>query len=331
MLNMVSLFSGIGAFERALDNIRIEYNLLNYCEIEKEQSRAYSIIHNISEEKNLWDVTQACPGYSCEVDLLTYGFPCQPFSNIGKRLGFNDSKKGNLFYESLRIINKIKPKYLIAENVLGLVTIEGGHTLKTIIKELKNVGYTSYYRVLNSCDYGVPHDRNRLFIVSIRDDLNINEFIWPDTIGCNIYVEDILYKGKPYREMKKSLRPYNNKKYFKVNYYSERGVKKLFDGTKEGFFGSSYRSSRIYSIKGVCPTLTTKNDLNFYELGGPLNPYELFKLQGFNYSDVENLENHVSCSKLCEMAGNSITVDVVEYIYRSLFLGSYKPKQKRLF
>ena len=91
MLNVLSLFSGIGAFEKALDNLKIPYNLLAYCEIDKYASKAYSIIHNVPEEKNLEDVTKVdILDIEDPVDLITYGFPCQDISNAGKQKGFTD-------------------------------------------------------------------------------------------------------------------------------------------------------------------------------------------------------------------------------------------------
>ena len=122
MLKYISLFSGIGAFEKALFNIGVPYELINYCEIDKYASKAYSLIHHIPESKNLWDITKvnetALPS---DVDLITYGFPCQDISIAGKKQGFvsEDGKKtrSGLFFDALRIIEHCKPKVAIAENV----------------------------------------------------------------------------------------------------------------------------------------------------------------------------------------------------------------------
>ena len=120
MLNVLSLFSGIGAFEKALDNLGIPYYLLGYCEIDKHASKSYSLIHNVSENLNLKDVTQIDELDILDpVDLITYGFPCQDISNAGKQKGFVDENgertRSGLFFEALRIIDDYRPKFAIAE------------------------------------------------------------------------------------------------------------------------------------------------------------------------------------------------------------------------
>ena len=122
MLNVLSLFSGIGAFEKALTNLGIPHNVLAYCEIDKYASKSYSIIHNIPESKNLHDVTKVdILDVEDRVDLITYGFPCQDISAAGKQKGFTDEDgdltRSGLFFEALRIIDDYRPKFAIAENV----------------------------------------------------------------------------------------------------------------------------------------------------------------------------------------------------------------------
>ena len=102
-LKMLSLFSGIGAFEEALKNIGINFKLINYCEFDSQISKAYSLIHNVSEDLNLGDINKVDETKLEDFDLMTYGFPCQSFSAQGKRLGFEDETRGNLFFESMRI------------------------------------------------------------------------------------------------------------------------------------------------------------------------------------------------------------------------------------
>lgn len=123
MVKLLSLFSGIGAFEKALTNLEIPFELIAYCEFDKYASKAYSVIHNVPETMNLGDITKVDEKTLSTgvVDILTYGFPCQPFSVAGKQEGFDDSKgRGNLFFDALRIIQHCKPKIAIAENVKNL-------------------------------------------------------------------------------------------------------------------------------------------------------------------------------------------------------------------
>lgn len=196
MLNVLSLFSGIGAFEKALDNLGIEYNLLAYCEIDKFASKSYSLIHNVSEEKNLKDVTKVdFLDIEDRVDLVCYGFPCQDLSNAGKGRGFVDADgnrtRSGLFFEALRIIDEFKPKFAIAENVKALTSKKFSNEFKTVLDSLEEVGYNNYYQVLNAKDYGIPQNRERVFIISIRKDID-KGFTFPDPIPLGLRLKDML-------------------------------------------------------------------------------------------------------------------------------------------
>lgn len=319
-IKLLSLFSGIGAFEEALKNIGIEYELVNYCEFDKKIAKAYSLIHNIDERLNLGDITKVDETKLEDFDLMTYGFPCQSFSVAGKRLGFKDETRGNLFFESMRIAKHKKPKYMIAENVKGLVNHDKGETFKTILKTLDEIGYNNYYKVLRSCDFGVPHARERVFIISIRKDIDDYNFLMPIGELTNKTLKDII-ENKERKEMKKNLQIYNNEIYFTKKYTSDMGVKKLFDGVAEGYFSSGFTLNRIFSINGTSPTLTTKNDAVYSEINGHLTGRERFKLQGFNPDYVDKLlKNGINKGLIDKMSGNSITVNVLEEIFKNLFL-----------
>lgn len=196
MLNVLSLFSGIGAFEKALENLGIPHNVVAYCEIDKYASKAYSIIHNIPEEKNLRDVTKVdILDIDERVDLITYGFPCQDISNAGKQKGFTDENgertRSGLFFEALRIIDDYKPKFAIAENVKALVSKKFTEEFKTVLESLEEVGYNNYYTVLNAKDFGIPQNRERVFIISIRKDID-KGFTFPEAIPLELRLKDML-------------------------------------------------------------------------------------------------------------------------------------------
>ena len=198
MLRVLSLFSGIGAFEKALKNIGKDFELVNYCEIDKYASKAYSMIHNVSEDLNLHDVTKIDTSKLHDIDLITYGFPCQDISIAGKQKGFTDNKgnrtRSGLFFEALRIIEDTKPKYAIAENVKALTSKKFKNEFETVLNSLNNAGYTNYYAVLNAKDYGIPQNRERVFIVSIRNDLNCGLFQFPIKRKLNVRLKDYLEK-----------------------------------------------------------------------------------------------------------------------------------------
>ena len=196
MIKLLSLFSGIGAFETALRRGGHDYQLIGYCEIDKYAANAYSQIHGVSENYNLVDVTKVNTVLMDDVDLITYGFPCQDISAAGKQRGFED-KDGNrtrsgLFFEALRIIEETRPLYAIAENVKALTSKKFEKEFKTVLDSLDGAGYNNYWAVLNAKDYGIPQNRERVFIVSIRKDIDKGGFKFPEKMPLNIRVKDIL-------------------------------------------------------------------------------------------------------------------------------------------
>lgn len=196
-MKLLSLFSGIGAFEKALDNLGIPYELVGYCEIDKWASKSYAAIHNVTEDMNLGDITKvdekALPK---GIDLVTYGFPCQDISLAGKQKGlFNEDgtqTRSGLFFEALRIIEETKPRIAIAENVKNLVGKKFKEQFKIVLDSLEAAGYNNYWKVLNAKDYGVPQNRERVFIVSIRKDIDTGRFEFPKGFPLELRLKDVL-------------------------------------------------------------------------------------------------------------------------------------------
>ena len=199
MLKYLSLFSGIGAFESALTNLGVNYEVVNYCEIDKYASKSYSAIHGVPETKNLWDITKVnvfnLPKPN-EIDLVTYGFPCQDISLAGKQKGlFNDDgslTRSGLFFEALKVIEYCKPKVAIAENVKNLTSKKFAKQFETVLKSLEDAGYNNYWKVLNAKDYGIPQNRERVFIVSIRKDVDTEVFEFPKPYSLEKRLKDFL-------------------------------------------------------------------------------------------------------------------------------------------
>lgn len=195
-MKILSLFS-VGAFEKALDYLNINYELVNYCEIDKYASKAYSLIHNVSENMNLGDITKVDTSkLPKDIDLITYGFPCQDISLAGKQQGMfnNDGSKtrSGLFFEALRIIEDTKPKIAIAENVKNLVSKKFNAQFQAILQSLEETGYNNYWKVLNAKDYGIPQNRERVFIVSIRKDIDPGSFEFPKPFELKLRLKDML-------------------------------------------------------------------------------------------------------------------------------------------
>lgn len=251
MLNVLSLFSGIGAFEKALKNLNIPYNLLAYCEIDKHASKSYSIIHDVPESMNLHDVTKVdMLDIEDRVDLITYGFPCQDISNAGKQKGFTDENgertRSGLFFEALRIIEDYRPKFAIAENVKALTSKKFTEEFKTVLESLEDAGYNNYWQVLNAKDYGIPQNRERVFIISIRKDID-NGFTFPEPIPLELRLKDIL------EETVDEKFYLSDKMLEKITYEdktSQTGIIQKADLHKGG------QKSGVLSTEGICTSLT---------------------------------------------------------------------------
>ena len=191
-LKVLSLFSGIGAPEKALERLNIDYELINYCEIDKYASKSYSIIHNVSEDLNLGDITKIDIDKLRDFDLLTHGSPCQSFSMLGKGEGGDEGSntKSSLMWNTVEIIKHKKPKYVIWENVKGVLAKKHKHNFDKYIDSLNKLGYTSHYKILNAKDFGIPQNRDRIFVISILGEND--EFNFPTGIKLKKKLKDFL-------------------------------------------------------------------------------------------------------------------------------------------
>lgn len=197
MLKVLSLFSGIGAFEKALVNLKVPFELVAFCEFDKYATSSYCTIHGVDESKNLGDITKVDETkLPKDIDILTYGFPCQDISLAGKQKGlFNEDgtqTRSGLFFEALRIIEATKPKIAIAENVKNLTSKKFAEQFKIVLESLQQAGYNNYWQVLNAKDYGVPQNRERVFIVSIRKDIDHGLFQFPKSFPLKKRLKDVL-------------------------------------------------------------------------------------------------------------------------------------------
>ena len=401
-LKFFSMFSGIGAPEKALENLGIDYELVGYSEIDKYASKSYSAIHGVPESKNLGDITKVNEKeLPKDIDLCVYGFPCQDISNAGKMKGlFNEDgtqTRSGLFFEALRIIEETQPKIAIAENVKNLTCKRFEKQFKIVLDSLEEAGYHNYWKVLNAKDFGIPQNRERVFIVSIRKDIDTG-FQFPEGFPLEKRLKDILedeVDEKYYLSEKqvnfithpKRLNKYTNvdPDYAMCNttrypdawngtYVSEPVVKQIgnccptktrdnpnqgrvydTDGlspslncmgggnrqpfvmvkeaTKKGYAeategdsvnleqpNSKTRRGRVG--KGVAQTLTTScnqavvdEDVRLRKL----TPKECFRLMGFDDESFHRAEAVNSNSQLYKQAGNSIVVNVLEYIFKALY------------
>jgi DNA (cytosine-5)-methyltransferase 1 len=288
----IDLFAGIGGFHQAAD--ALGGNCLFASEIDAEAKRAYTENYRVSPHG---DITQIEASEIPDHDVLLAGFPCQPFSIIGNRLGFDDIR-GTLFFEIARIIKSKKPKIFVLENVKQLSTHNKGKTLKTIIKTLEDLDYRVYKTILNALNFGLPQKRERTIIVGFLNKSVDFSFPNPHLQGK---LEDIL-------ENDDDIDP----KFFA----SERIVRKRKEQHKSEFNPSIWHENKggnISSYPYSC-ALRAGASYNYLLVNGVrrLTPREMLRLQGF--PDSFNIV--CSDSQTRKQAGNAVPVNVIKAVLK---------------
>ena len=189
MIRVLELFGGIGACSKALERLGIKYEIADYVEIDKYAVKSFNAMHGTNYEPQdicQWDK-------DIDVDLIMHGSPCQDFSLAGKQAGGDEGSgtRSSLMFETIRIVDKLKPKYVIWENVKNLLSKNHRHNFDKYLETMESLGYKNYYQVLNAKDYGIPQNRERVFTISIRKDLN-TIFEFPIKQELKIKLKDML-------------------------------------------------------------------------------------------------------------------------------------------
>ena len=193
MLKVIELFAGIGAQRKALQKAKIEHEVIAISEIDKYAIQSYNAIHG--ETPNLGDITkiEKIP----KADLWTYSFPCTDISLAGRMSGFekHSGTHSSLLWEvqrllSISIDDGTLPKYLLMENVKNLISKKFKPSFDEWCKYLESLGYKNFYKVLNAKDYGIPQNRERVFMISVRDDNALYQF--PNEINLDTKLGDYL-------------------------------------------------------------------------------------------------------------------------------------------
>lgn len=294
-MKVVSLFSGIGGLD--LGFIRQGFEVIYANDFDKFAVQTYR--HNYEHEIVEEDITKINPESIPEHDLLIGGFPCQPFSMMGEERGFEDTR-GTLFFDIVRIIkyhseHKKKPKAIVLENVRRLLTHDKGNTFAVIKRVLGELGYTLFYKVLNSADYGVPQTRNRIILVGFSN--SDAKFSFPEKQELNHTMQDLLEKNV-------------DEKYF----LSERIIPTILSHGTGNYYSKSEIDLEI--ARPLCATMHKMhraNQDNYVTDGGRirrLTPREAARLQGF----PESFEFPVSDTQAYRQCGNAVTVNVAEAV-----------------
>jgi len=188
-LKVLELFGGIGACSRALDHLGIPYELADYVEIDKYAVASFNAIHGTDfkpQDIREWDKKM-------DVDLIMHGSPCQDFSVAGLGKGGNEGSgtRSSLMYETLRIVQSLKPSYVIWENVKNLISEKHRINFDKYLDRMESIGYRNYWKVLNAKDYGIPQNRERVFTISIRKDIQ-QQFTFPKPMILELRLKDLL-------------------------------------------------------------------------------------------------------------------------------------------
>lgn len=300
----IDLFAGIGGirlgFSQAFGrNIEFVFS----SEIDKYAKQTYYA--NFGDIPS-GDITRIDEKDIPKHDILLAGFPCQAFSIAGKRLGFEDTR-GTLFFDIARIANYHKPKVIFLENVKGLVGHDKGNTFKVINQTLEDFGYKVFSKILNAKDFGVPQNRERIYIVAFLDNSVVFEF--PNGFKLETKISDML-------EEKVTTKYYYN-------------GKPLFDKLKNHITNENtiYQWRRHYVRENkneVCPTLTANMGTGGHNVPiikdkygiRKLTPRECANFQGFPKDFI--LPTNLADSHLYKQCGNSVTVGVIEKIAKSI-------------
>lgn len=298
----IDLFCGIGGFHvAASDN---GGTCVFSSEIDIEASKAYEA--NFKQKPN-GDITKIKSEDIPDHDLLCAGFPCQPFSIIGNRMGFDDMR-GTLFFEIARILKVKKPPMIILENVKQLATHDNNKTINRILDCLKEIGYKTYWKILNALDYGLPQKRERTVIVGFLD--QSIEFNWPSKIEQYTPLENILEKTTDRRHyaspMIRKKRKEAHRTNFKVSIWHEN------------------KGGNISSHPFSC-ALRANASYNYLLVNGErrLTPREMLRLQGF----PETYKIVCSDAYTRKQAGNAVPVPMIRFVIKEILNAQAKAKR----
>ena len=326
MLRVFEAFSGYGSQSLALERLGIDHEVVAISEIDKYALQAYYALHS-KDIPNLGDISKLDVNDIPEHDLFTYSFPCQDISVAGKTKGIvKGETRSGLLYECERIIEAKRPKYLLLENVKNLVGKKFKAQFEEWLAYLESLGYTNYWKVLNAKDYGIPQNRERVFVISILGEHKEYEF--PKPIPLDKCIENVL-------EDEVDEKYYMNKPFHLVDkgHQAELDIKGM-DCIKRAYsidkvaptltgMGGGNTEPKIL-CEGNVNTITTVQKDNYvveqaYRIR-KLTPRECFRLMGLKDDDIDKIQaTGLSNSRQYKMAGNSIVVDVLEAIFKNLF------------
>lgn len=328
-------------------NLNKEWKLVNFCEFDKYATKSYCAVHNVDESLNLGDITKVDETQLDDFTMMCGGSPCQDFSVAGKQAGaewtcadcghkYNpleahwstrdkcpicgsqniEKTRSSLLVEYLRILRAKHPKFAMYENVKNIVGKQFKKTFDMFIAELNEYGYNTYWKVLNAKDYGIPQNRERVYIFIVDKSLDNGKFVFPDGFDNGIRLKDVLeteVDDKYYLSEETTARFITSENSLSSLLYDGCQAKREGKSREYNDFAPTL-SARDYKD----PRMVNENKSNFHIR--KLTPKECWRLMGFA-DDSFNVAKSVgvSDSQLYKQAGNSIVTDVLYYIYLEIY------------
>ena len=308
MIKILELFGGVGAPRKSLINLGVQHKSIDYVEWNPKSVRTYNSMFD-----NRY-APQSVIGYDLKPDILIHGSPCQDFSVAGKQYGGNvaDGTRSSLMFETIKIIRNLgiwKPRVVIWENVTNVLSKNMKSAFNHYLDDMRALGYTNSYDVLNAMDFGIPQDRKRIFVVSTLDTQHFNFF---------------KLENKPMRPIGDFLENDVDDKY---TITQPSMVKRIHSDCAE----TGYKR-QFTVITDYCQTITTRQtrcpNSGIVKLEGDryrvLTERECWRLMGFDDTDFDNAEReHPGIAgkmnaTLYHQAGNSMVVDVLEAIFKQI-------------
>lgn len=310
-MSYIDLFCGIGGFHLAAENVCREHGIEPICVFSSDIDTDCQVTYEANfGEKPVGDICQVDALEIPDHDILFAGFPCQPFSIIGDRLGFEDTR-GTLFFEIARILDVKRPRAFVLENVKQLVGHDKGRTLKTIMEKLRYLGYHAEFRVFNALKFGLPQKRERVFIVGFLEPI---DFTWP--------------RGDvPMRSLDEILETEVADLYYASNEIKANRLAKREKVHNHRTIWHENKSGHISAYPYSC-ALRAGASYNYLLVDGErrLTEREMLRLQGF----PETYNIVCGYSVMRKLTGNSVAIPVVESVLRSvihsLLIGLSAPK-----
>lgn len=310
-IKVFEAFTGYGGASFGLKKAKIPYEVIGYSEVDKFASELFN--GNFPDIKNFGDITKINPNEIPDFDLFTGGFPCQPFSQVGLGKGERDTR-GTLFHNILKICEVKKPKHILLENVKGLITKKHEKTLDTIVKSLEKLDYHVTYKLLNSKEYGIPQNRERVWIYAYLGKLNPNFNLEPKKEPLKIHFKDLL-DSKPAKDLFKNQKQIERlKELYNLDFIvNEPSCADLYnknirnDGISITILEPHHNKMRVvHPPKKNGELLVRKYSIE-----------EHYRLMGFKDGEI-NFCNQ-SYQQLCKRAANGWDINLVSKIFKIIF------------